>query len=42
MRNERFEDKFAFAKHYEVYYEEGDSDWRQFGALNKADNIQSL
>lgn len=27
---------------YEDYYEEGDSEWRRLGALDKADNIQSL
>lgn len=27
---------------YEDYYEEGDSEWRWLGALDKADNIQAL
>src|SRR5580765_713243 len=29
-------------KNYEDYYEEGDSEWRRLGAIDKVDNIISL
>lgn len=29
-------------KNYESYYEDGDSEWRRIGAINKAENIVSL